>query len=199
MWDKRKSRPKFPTITEKTAVNRVKLLELSAIRLFYDLQHFSMSRTCLCRHFFCSSNFLLLSVSCSTSLLQSSSRPLPLVGSACVSWLAFLCFPCSQRVHTLVWEQNSHVHSFRPSIVVASASPFSARSLPGTHQLLLCVCYPFIITKSTANVAKTTTARKEGQSLGSRQKHNTKTTHETHLTLCQRTQRFRLKMAWAKK
>ena len=43
-------------------------------------------------------------------------------------------------VHTLDSEQNLHVHSLLTSIVMAPASTLSARSLPGIHEPLLCVC-----------------------------------------------------------
>ena len=95
----------------------------------------------------------------------------------------------------MVSEQNLHIHYSRASIVVASARTCSALMLCletktsfvfGNHRR---PCWARKFERAAANH----TERKERhKSLGSRQEHNTKTTHQKHLTLSQITRRLRV-------
>ena len=206
-------------------------------------ENFSISRSCFCNLLLCSSSYFLSSTSSSTSMFQSSSRPLSLlVESPCTpcpfhtlcclrscstcarnslifaSWsrdffpsplledhdpddhplvfaeIASLYFPGSpagmsewhrlrrHRVQTLVSEENLQIHSFRPSIAMASANTFSARTCPGIQDFLFCVWTPSppISWPETSNVNAATTTQNEGRhkSPGPRQEHNTKPTNQ---------------------
>ena len=96
-------------------------------------------------------------------------------------------------VHTLDSEQNLHVHSLLTSIVMAPASTLSARSLPGIHEPLLCVCgnhrCPSLTTirellqqrphrhkrKTVAGIA--TATKKKGARIAKAQRHTWNTPH----------------------
>ena len=107
-------------------------------------------------------------------------------------------------VHTVVSEQNLHIHSFRPSIVMASSKTFSTLIFPGTQDFF-CVSgkpsgRPYSTRKLDQQCSKKHKGRNVEESTGiatghthTAQNKNTK----THLTLCQITERFRVKMACA--
>ena len=84
-------------------------------------------------------------------------------------------------VHTFDSEQHSQIHSFLPSIEMASAKTFSALSFPGIHEPLRCVCKASLVIPDQksfeSKTGKDHTSTGERQSPGSRQQR--KTTNQT--------------------